>query len=156
MEVLMSELFFSVATPGTAIYDGKHDLKTTVTTVYNGYLAAIDSSGSVIISTGSPVGMFYDKMALERFPTTSNLGDYLGGKKVNFASGAFKAFVGKGLFSTGALPTQNAKLYDNGAGKLALAGGTVIGVVENADIDMTHPEGTRKVALCRFDFTQII
>jgi hypothetical protein len=152
----MTELFFSVATPDPSVYDGKHDLDPGETTVYNGYLAALNSSGSAIVSTGSPIGMFYDKMSMVRFPATSNLGTYLGSKKVNIATGFFKAFVGKGLFSTGALPTQNAKLYDNGAGKLALAGSTAIGVVENADLDMAHPEGTRKVALCRFDFTQII
>jgi hypothetical protein len=152
----MSEFFFSVATPDPAVYEGKHDLDPAQTTVYNGYLAALNSSGSVIISTGSPIGMFYDKMAMVRFPTSSNLGAYLVGNKVNIAVGFFKAFVGKDLFSTGALPTQNAKLYDDGAGKLALAGSTAIGVVENADIDMTHPGGTRKVALCKFDFTQII
>lgn len=152
----MSELFFSVATPDPSIYDGKHDLDPAETTVYNGYLVALNSSGSAIISTGSPIGMFYDKMALERFPASSNLGTYLVGKKVNYVTGFFKAFVGKDLFSAGAIPTQNAKLYDNGAGKLALAGSTAIGVVENADITMQNPTGARTVALCRFDFTQII
>jgi len=152
----MSELFFSVATPDPSIYDGKHNLDASETTVYNGYLAALNASGEVIISTGSPIGMFYDKMALERFPASSNLATYLGDEKVNYVTGFFKAFVGKDLFSAGAMPTVNAKLYDNGAGKLGLAGSTAIGVAEIVDISIQHPEGARTVALCRFDFTQII
>ena len=118
----MSELFFSVATPDPSIYDGKHTLDADETTVYNGYLAALDSSGHVIISTGSPIGMFYDKMALERFPASSNLATYLSTEHVNYVTGFFKAFVGKDLFSAGAMPTVNAKLYDNGHGKLGSGG----------------------------------
>jgi hypothetical protein len=154
----MSELYFAVAANGPAIYDGKHNLDEDETTVYNGYLV-MQSAGIAAVSTGSPIGMFYDFMALERWPTSANLATYLGGKPVNYVTGFFKAFVGKDLFSAGAIPAVDAKLYDNGHGKLATAsvgGAVAIGVVENAAVTVQHPAGALTVALCRFDFTQII
>lgn len=155
----MSELYFSVATPEQAIYDSRLKLASGQTTVYNGYLAGL-SSGELVVSTGSPIGMFYDQMAMEEVPASQNLGTYLQGKYTNYVTGAFQALVGKDLFSAGAIASNGAKLYDNGAGKLGTAsvGSSVaIGQVLDADAGtVQNKAGAQTVALVRFDFTQLI
>jgi hypothetical protein len=155
----MSELYFSVVTPEQAIYDSRLKLAAGQTTVYNGYLAGM-TGGELIVSTGSPIGMFYDFMAMEDVPTSQNLGAYLPGKYTNYVTGAFQALVGKDLFSSGAIAANGAKLYDNGAGKLGAAsvGSSVaIGQVMDADAGIVQNKaGAQTVALVRFDFTQLI
>lgn len=155
----MSELYFSVVTPEQAIYNSRLKLASGQTTVYNGYLAGL-SSGELVVSTGSPIGMFYDFMALEEVPTSQNLGEYLVGKYANYVTGAFQALVGKDLFSSGTIPGDGAKLYDNGAGKLGnapVASSVAIGQVLDADAGtVQHKGGAQTVALVRFDFTQLI
>jgi hypothetical protein len=150
-----TEIFFSVTMNDATQYDGRKQLASSETTVYNGFLAGF-ATGSVIVSTGSPVGMFYDFMAMVEKPATKNLGTYLGDKYVNIVRGAFTADVGKDLFSAGALPAQDAKLYDDGHGKLAVAGSGVIGRVEQHVVVNNIVSGAQTVARCYFDFTAVL
>lgn len=155
----MSELYFSVVTPEQAIFNSRHILEANQTTVYNGYLAGL-SGDDMIVSAGSPIGMFYDFMAMEDVPSSQNLGSYLPGKRVNVVMGSFQAYVGADLFSAGSIPADGTMLYDNGAGKLGTAsvGSSVpIGqVLDNAIGTVQNVAGAQTVALCRFDFSQLI
>ena len=118
---------FQVLDPGRARMDGFMDLSTAQTaTIYNGYVAAVDSSGAVHLCDGTenPYGLFYDHMALEEYPTSDNLTTYLTGEKCNVVSGDFEAICATFMFTGGTAPSVGALLYDDEAGTISGTTGT--------------------------------
>jgi hypothetical protein len=156
----MAERYFNVVTGGNAIFNGRQALKTVAGSIYNGYLIALEATtGSAVVSTGSPMGMLYDFLVDAELPATDNVMTYKAGKLVNVVNQGFEAVLGKDLFKQGALPANGAKLYDGGAGKVdtVLVGtNACIGRVLDNSLVLTTPDGTVTLARCQFDFTAVI
>lgn len=116
----MSAPYFKLADPSMAILDGNQVLDSSVTTVYNGYLMAPKQGATtLVISTGSPSCMMVDNLALQEFPTDDNIATYRSNNYVGTAFGRFRIVAGSGLF-TGAGPTREALIYDDGTGLLTV------------------------------------
>lgn len=156
--------YFSILTPDTAIYDG-HAILQDSGTAYNGNLCMLSggtagTSGSVVISTGSAVGVFYDMLAMTELPTTAELVANIGGKRCNFATGFFEALASAECFYGSSLPTPGTKLYDFGDGTIdATARGRtsgVIGLVVQTGIAVQHKDGAYNVCRVKFNFTNIL
>jgi hypothetical protein len=152
----MANYFFSVA--GGGRYNGKHPIKSDVTTLRNGNLVKLDSSGNIILDAGTDKearGFLYEHRPYAEFPLNDNVAATHAGKMANFVTGEFQAYVGVDHFAVGALPAVGAKLYAGTAGnvgKLAVTGTTPVGECE---LQTTVPDGvggTISVALCRFNF----
>lgn len=157
----MTERHFAVATPNAAIYDGRHKFDYGETTAtYNGYLAALESSqGSLILSTGSPIGQFYDFMSDIELPASANLATYMTNRYTNVVEGVYQAFVGKDLFEEGTLPAVTDAIYVGPTTEYLLShtlGSTRIGTCMQTGIYVQHKDGQQEVALCYFDFTSVI
>lgn len=157
----MAELHFSVASPQTAFYTGHNKLKSDVATAYNGTLLEL-SAGEWIVDTGAgnARGILDEQRQFVEFPTSDNVASDMKGKYVNVATGSFRAFIGKDLFSAGAIPSVGAKLYAGtagGVGKYAASGATaIIGIVEGTTT-ITDETGTAfTVAICYIDLSAAV
>lgn len=160
----MAEQHFSVASPGTAFYNGKHQLATGITgTLVNGNVVMLDAYGYVTRDdgTGKERGLAYEPMSFVEFPTSNNLVTYMKYKYMNFVGGHFVGFVGKDLFKGSVLPPIGAKLYPLGGADIGLLGITGItgtsAPVGVMDGSATLPVGTtggsgETVAMVQFDF----
>lgn len=163
----MANRYFSILNADHAIFDG-HGILANTGSVYNGNLAMLGggTSGSMVLSTGSAIGMFFDMLAMKELPSTQELVANIGGKYVNVAMGAFEALIGPDLFYGGALPTPGTVLYDFGNGTIdtAARGRTTrpIGLCMDVSQTIRTPstgspiDSTYQVARCKFDFTQIL
>lgn len=160
----MAELHFSVASPETAFYDGKHKLKSDVATAYNGTMLEMNSDGELIVDTGAGAvrGMLYEFRQFVEFPTSDNVAADMAGKYVNYATGHFMAFVGKDFFAAGSFPTVGTKLYagaTTNAGKLvtsAVSGVTVpVGIMDGSTTIVDETGTAVTVAIVRFNFTPL-
>jgi hypothetical protein len=160
----MTEYFFSVARGGE--YNGKHIIDADVTTLLNGNLIALNSSGEIILDTGAANvvrGMLFEQRPRTEFVQDDNVASTHAGKYANFVTGAFSAFVAAGHFSSGSMPSVGDKLYpatSGSVGKLAtssaVTGQRVLGEVELITTVPDGVGGTYSVALCRFNFEPFV
>ena len=125
---------FDVLNAADAIFDGTHKLDSGVTVpVYNGYVAVLQTDGDVVPDDGSLriLGLFYEFMPMEEYPTTDDLQDYLTGEYCNVVTGRFMGLVSAEHFSEGTLPAIGDLIYNkgDGSGKLdhTTNGTTVLG-----------------------------
>jgi hypothetical protein len=157
----MTHVYFSVATPNEAIYYGKSQLDINLATAtYNGYLAGMEATnGSLILSTGSPMGHFYEFMAMQELPASANLATYMPGKETNIATGVYLAFCGHDLFEEATLPAYHDAIYVGCTTPYLMnhtTGATRIGTCLNRGIYVQLPAGQQEVALIAFDFTSVL
>lgn len=159
-------IYFSVATPAQAIYDGKHMLATgtgITGELERGDLVALDAAGQVIRDTGAvgtAKGIIFEPMSQVEFPQSENLVTYMQGKYVAFARGGpFQAFLGASSFAGGVLPAVGAPLYAQAGanvGKLGVTGPTgtsvKLGQVEMSTTVAGPTGGTISVVLATLDF----
>lgn len=151
----MANYFFSVARGGE--YNGKHKIKSDVTTLRNGNLVTL-SSGEIVLDTGVDKvarGMLYEFRPYAEFPANDNVAATEAGRYANFVTGVFSAYVGVDHFAAGSLPAVGDKLYAATAGnvgKLATTGTTPLGECELTTTVPDGAGGTISVALCRFNF----
>jgi hypothetical protein len=163
----MANRYFSILNSDHAIFEGKHILQSTGT-IYNGNLCMLTNGGgtggSLVISTGSAIGMFFDMMSMVELPTSNELVSHIGGKPCNYAFGTFEALLGPDLFYGGSLPAAGDVLYDFGNGTIdASARGRAITLAIGKCMDATPTvraagsvTNTDTLALCRFDFNRIL
>lgn len=158
----MTNRYFSILTPDTAILDGHAKLKDSGS-AYNGNLVMLGggTSGSITLSTGSAIGVFYDLLAMTELPSTAELVANLGDDYCTYARGFFEALVGPDLFAGAAIPTPGSTLYDNADGTFSSTAGGHSKVGRVLDVSAAvqiagAPSTTQQLARCYFDFTQLL
>lgn len=127
MSGIVPARYFQVLTPKQSRMEGFFDLSSAQTAaIYNGYVAAVDSSGAVHLADGTenPYGLFYEHMAMEEYPTSDNLTTYMTGEKCNVVTSEFEALCATFMFTGGTAPAVGALLYDDEAGTISGTTGT--------------------------------
>ena len=147
-------IYFQLLDSRNSIIDVRDLASAQTAAIYNGYVAALNSAGDFHLADGTenPFGLFYEHLALEEYPTGTNLTTYRTADACAVVTGRFRALCAAALFGEGTVPAAGAILYDGEAGLVAASGTSIVGRC----IGTASVGGDSTVAECLFDFPSLL